>query len=123
VSWALPNDRLLQDIVDAAYVIHRAYGPGEPRKLYQVQLGRDLCARGHEVVHDVPKWISLAMFDPPVDLAINDRAVVYVRARKGIPRMYEEECWRAVKWSSRWACGVVINFREPALRDGIYCVE
>jgi iron complex transport system substrate-binding protein len=50
----LPLDRITGEIVDAAYKLHTALGPGLLESVYEAVLARDLERRGLKAARQVP---------------------------------------------------------------------
>jgi GxxExxY protein len=110
------------DVVDAALAVHREMGPGLLESVYHDAMCAELTARGRQVGTKVSVEIRYkgAIVGNPLqlDLLVDNQVIVEIKA---------VETLHAVHWAqlltylrlARKPVGLLINFNEFALKDGI----
>ena len=111
-----------REIVDAAYQVHVALGPGLLESVYEACLAYELAARGHKVLRQVrvPIRYRDAELDEGfrVDLWINDCVIVEVKAVSEHHPLYSQQVKTYLKLTGM-ELGILINFNVPVIKDGI----
>ncbi len=115
-------ERIASEVVDAAYRVHRALGPGLLESVYEVCLAhelrkRDLCVATQVAVpicYDGEKLdASLRL-----DMLVNDALVVEVKAVDRLAPIHSAQLITYLKLSNR-RLGLLINFNSTRIKDGI----
>lgn len=109
-------------VIGCAIETHKALGPGYPKEVYAKALAAELSreeishAQGHEleVVYRGEKVGSVR-----TDLFVNDRFVVAVEAHTGEVSSGERSALRAQLRAADVELGLIINFGERRLKDGL----
>jgi GxxExxY protein len=120
----LPDEvnHLTGHIVDAALAVHRELGPGLLESVYQDALAAELTARGIPVATKVrvPVRYRQAIVGDPleIDLLVSDTVVVEVKAVESFHGVHWAQVLSYLKLAKK-PVGLLINFHEFALRDGI----
>ena len=113
---------LARQIVDAAYCVHRALGPGMLEKVYEACLLHELNKRSirceRQVV--VPIKYDGLEFDEGfrIDILVEDRIVIELKAVEKHLSLWEAQLLSYLKMSKK-TLGFLINFNSPRIKDGI----
>jgi len=115
-------DALARTVVDAAFKVHRALGPGLLESAYEVCLGLELKARG--IAYEVQVPMAITYGDTTLesayrlDLLVADRLIVEVKAvEKALP-VHEAQLLRYLRLSGK-RLGLLINFNVSLIKNGI----
>jgi GxxExxY protein len=119
-----PNDLndLTRDIIGGAIRVHQALGPGLLESVYIVCLETELKSRGHRVVVKVP--VPLVYRDVAIDVAywmdmlVNDCVVLELKSIEKLAAIHKMQLLTYLRLASR-PVGLLINFNEPVLKDGV----
>ncbi len=115
-------DECTGDVVDAAFKIHSALGPGLLESAYAACLAHELRVRGREVQTQLPLPIEYdgMRIDAGyrLDMLVDDIVVVELKAVAKILPIHHAQLLSYLKLSRR-AAGLLINFHEVHLKDGI----
>jgi len=115
-------DHVSGQVVDAAMGVHSTLGPGLLESAYQACLAHDLRKRNFHVVQQVPLPLIYDGVELDVayrvDLLVQDLVIVEVKAITKIAPIHEAQLLSYLKLSDR-RVGLLINFHELHLRDGI----
>jgi GxxExxY protein len=115
-------DRTAKEVVDAAYKVHSALGPGLTEAAYEVCLCHELRRRGIRfksqvampIAYEGVKLDAGMRFDPLVE----DQLIVEIKAVEKITALFEAQLMTYLKLSGL-RLGLLINFNVPLIRDGI----
>lgn len=109
-------------VVDAAYRIHKALGPGLAESVYETVLARDLARTGYRVERQKPisfeydgMWFSNVARP---DLIVEGVLVVEVKSVETIPRVYPKQVLTYLRLLDI-RLGLLVNFGAPLMKDGI----
>jgi GxxExxY protein len=109
-------------IVDAALKVHRATGPGLLEGVYETCLSHELRGRGLVVVTQLamPVVYDGIRIDAGyrLDLLVNDSVIVELKACSKVLPIHEAQLLSYLRLSGH-KLGLLINFHEVRLRDGI----
>lgn len=125
-KWKTVLDEATEDIgahiLDVAYALHTAVGPGLREQHYKMLLAHGLRNRGLEVEAEVAFDAEFETLVIPramrADLLVDGRVVVEVKARETSLDYYEAQLLGYLLRANQ-PLGFLINFREPHLRQGI----
>lgn len=119
---AAETERIASIVLDAAFKVHRALGPGLLESVYELCLCHELAKQ------NVPFERQLAL---PVlyeglsidagfrlDLLVADFVVVELKAVEKLTPLFEAQLLTYLKLSGK-RLGLLINFNTPLLKDGI----
>lgn len=109
-------------VVDAAYRIHKAIGPGLTESVYETVLARDLARIGYRVERQKPlsfeydgMWFSNVARP---DLIVEGVLVVEIKSVETIPRVYPKQVLTYLRLLDI-RLGLLLNFGAPLMKDGI----
>lgn len=109
-------------IVDAAYKIHKLYGPGLLESAYAAVLAYELAKRGLQVTteHPIPLVYEDVRIDVAykADLVVDDKVIVELKSVERIAPVYYKQLLTYLKLADK-RLGLLINFGAPFIRDGI----
>jgi GxxExxY protein len=109
-------------VVDAAYRVHKALGPGLLESVYEVCLAHELRQRKLVVATQValPVVYDGAKLDAGLrlDMLVADCLIVEVKAVEAMNPVFKAQLLTYVKLSGR-RLGLLINFNVPVIKNGI----
>ena len=109
-------------VVDAAYHIHSALGPGLLESVYEVILARELEKRGLQVERQrpVPIVFDGLRFDEGfrADLIVENCVVVELKSVEEIARVHAKQLLTYLRLLD-FRLGLLINFGAPVIKNGI----
>lgn len=111
-----------REIVDAAFQVHAALGPGLLEQVYEACLYDELVERGHVVVRQavVPIMYRGRVLDDGLrlDLLVNDCVIVELKAVNEIIPVYDAQLLTYMKLTGK-RLGLLINFNVTLIKNGI----
>ena len=113
---------LTRDIIGAAIKVHKYFGPGLLENIYQQCLAIELAEQGF----DVQKELAMPVIYEGhrlenayrIDLWVNKKVVIEVKAIEKILPVHEAQILTYMRLS-RSPLGLLINFNEKLLKDGV----
>ena len=109
-------------VLDAAFRVHRALGPGHLESVYRRCLAHALRTDGADVQEEV--WLPLefeGLLVPRAfraDLIVQECVLVEVKAVEDLHPVHGAQVVSYLKWSGV-PLGFLLNFHSPALRHGL----
>ena len=115
-------DRVASIVVDAAYKVHRALGPGLLEKVYESCMAHELIKAGLNVERQVsvPVLYDGVMFDEGfrLDLLVNDEIICELKAVDQTNPVWQAQILSHLKMAKK-NIGFLINFNVPRIKEGI----
>jgi GxxExxY protein len=115
-------DAIGKEIVDAAFKIHKALGPGLLESIYKKCMIHELTKRGLRVRWevDVPIVYDGMRLDSGLrlDLLVEEQVIVELKAVEKMVPVFEAQLLSHLKLA-QCRLGFLINFNVPLIRDGI----
>ena len=109
-------------IVDSAYRVHRALGPGLLESAYESALAYELKERGLRFIRQavVPIVYHGVVIEQGfrADLIVEDKVIVEVKSIDSVIAVHKKQLLTYLKLSDR-RLGLLINFNEMLIKDGI----
>ncbi|WP_199175990.1 GxxExxY protein [Telmatospirillum siberiense] len=116
------HDFVSREIVDSAFAVHKALGPGLLESVYEQCLAYELGTRGFAVARQVvsPVIYRDIRIDGSfrIDMIVNDLIIVEIKATERLAAIHQAQLLTYLKLSKR-RLGLLINFNVPRLKDGI----
>jgi GxxExxY protein len=115
-------ERVGRAVVDAAFTVHRALGPGLLESVYEACLAEELRGRGLRVERQV--GIPVAYGDVKVDvgcrldLLVEDRVIVEIKAIDALASIHSAQLLTYLRFSGA-RLGYLINFNTVLLKNGL----
>ncbi len=118
----LTENQLSKIILDAAFKVHTATGPGLLESVYEVTLAHELRKAGLRVERQVaiPIRYDELTFDEGfrADLLVEDKLIVELKSVEKLVPVHSKQVLTQLRLSGR-RLGLLINFGEVRLKDGI----
>jgi GxxExxY protein len=111
-----------QHIVDVAYRVHTALGPGLLESVYEIILASELKKRGLPVIrqHPVPISFEGTQFEVGfrADLLVGDLVIVEIKSIADFSAVHKKQLLTYLRLANK-RLGLLINFNEALIKDGI----
>lgn len=114
-------NKLTEGVIGAAMEVHRSLGPGFQEVTYHRALMVEMRHRGIDFKTEVPvvlKYLGEPIGEGRIDLLVGGQLVVELKASEANPRKYARQVVSYLK-ATGLKLGLVINFEEDVLKDGI----
>lgn len=115
-------EALAASVVDAAFQVHKALGPGLLESAYETCLCHELKQRGITFTSQVALPIcynGLTLDDGlRLDMLIDDKLIVKLKAVEKMQPLYDAQLLTYLKLSNL-RLGLLINFNTALIKDGI----
>lgn len=109
-------------IVNSAFNVHKALGPGLLERVYEICLAHDLEKQGLKVARqiDIPVVYDNIVFEEGfrLDLLIEDSVIVEVKSVMEIHPVWKAQVISHLKLTGK-NLGYLINFNETLIKNGI----
>ncbi|HKT18434.1 MAG TPA: GxxExxY protein [Stellaceae bacterium] len=116
------HDSLAHDIVDSAFAVHRALGPGLLESVYERCLAYELQSRGFKIEQQVSLPVVYRDIQLEagfrIDLLVNGLIVAELRTVERLLPIHEAQLLTYLKLSAK-RLGLLLNFNVPRIKDGI----
>jgi GxxExxY protein len=116
------TERVATQVVDAAYNVHSALGPGLLENVYEVCLTHELAKHGLSVKRQVelPVIYDTLKIDAGlrIDLLVNDCLIIELKAVEAILPIHKAQLLTYLKLA-KCRLGLLINFNVPIIKVGI----
>jgi len=118
----LKENEIAREIVDAAFHIHAALGPGLLESVYEILLARDLVKRGLPVIRQEPVPIRYDGLEFEegfrADLIVADKVIVELKSVEHTTPVHKKQLLTYLRLTNK-RLGLLINFGAALIRDGI----
>jgi len=115
-------ERIVTQIVDAAYQVYRALGPGLLESVYETCLFHELTQRGLKVERQVAVPIRYREVTLEsglvIDLLVEGQIIIELKAVEKWNPIFEAQLMSYLKLANK-RIGFVINFTVPVFKEGI----
>jgi GxxExxY protein len=119
---AMTENEITGQIVDAAFKVHTALGPGLLESVYQAVLAHELKKRGLKVVRQqsIPIVYEEVHLDEGfrADLIVEDRVIVELKSIESIAPVHKKQLLTYLRLADK-RVGLLINFNVALIKDGI----
>jgi GxxExxY protein len=109
-------------VVNAAYKVHKALGPGLLEKVYEACMAYELRKAGFQVQRqvDIPIFYDGLVFDEGLrlDILVDDLVIVELKAVDIVNPVWQAQIMSHLRLTNR-KLGYLINFNVPLIREGI----
>jgi GxxExxY protein len=116
------EEAIARKIVDAAYTVHKALGPGLLEKVYEVCFCHELAKRGLQYVRqvDIPIEYDGLKFDEGLrlDVLVENLVICELKAVEEMNPVWEAQTISHLKLTGK-RLGFLINFNVPLIKNGI----
>lgn len=114
-------NRLSESVIGAAIEVHRHLGSGFLESTYEKALSIELDLRGIKHRCQVPVALTYkdqSIGDGKLDLLVEDRLIVELKAVSGLSDAHKTQVLAYLK-ATNFKLGLLINFHNPLLKNGI----
>src|SRR5712672_4294481 len=119
---AKDENELSKNILDAAFRVHSALGPGLLEGAYEACLAYELRAEGFRLLTQVPLPLVYREVRLDVgyrlDLLVEELVVVEIKSVDALSAIHQAQMLSCLKLSGKRLC-ILINFNVVRLKDGI----
>ncbi len=116
------EEKIGKSVVNAAYKIHKALGPGLLERVYEVCMEHELKKAGFDVKRqiNIPIVYDGITFDEGLrlDLLVNDSVIIELKAVELVNPVWEAQIISHLKLTNL-NLGYLINFNVPLIKQGI----
>lgn len=116
-----PHVELTDKIIGAAIAVHRELGPGFLESIYENALKHELEKAGIGVEQQkvVPVYYDgVKVGEHRLDLIVEEKVLLELKATDGLSPLFTAQVISSLR-ATRLEVGLIINFNEKLLRDGI----
>jgi GxxExxY protein len=110
------------EIIRSAIEVHRLLGPGMLEKTYKLALSHELQCKGFRVETEVPITLCYKELIIPnayfMDLVVEEEVVVELKSIEQLGPMHHAQLLTYLRHSGM-SLGLLMNFHEPILKNGI----
>ncbi len=118
----MKEDEITGKILEAAFKVHTALGPGLLESVYEITLAHELRKRGVEVERqvDIPIIYDGLKFEVGfrADLIVNGSIIVELKSVEALTKVHCKQLLTQLRLSNK-RLGLLLNFSSLRLRDGI----
>lgn len=114
-------DRLTHEVIGAAIEVHRVLGPGFLESVYEEALCVELASRRIPFARQVPtavRYKNHQVGDHRLDLLVSGQLVVELKTVEDFAPIHTAQVISYLKATGH-RLGLLINFNEPVLKNGI----
>jgi GxxExxY protein len=118
----MTENAIAKEIVDAAFRIHTALGPGLLESVYDTVLAFELGRRGLPVTRQQPIPVVYENIHIDTgfraDLIVEDKVIVEVKSVELLAPVHKKQLLTYLRLADK-RLGLLINFHVPLIKDGI----
>ena len=118
----MTENEIAKQIVDVAFKIHSAYGPGLFESVYEAIMTHELTKRGLRVIRQQPIPLIHENIRMGVgfraDLVVNAKVVVEIKSIEAIGPVHKKQLLTYLRRSDK-RLGLLINFNVELIKNGI----
>ena len=119
----LYHSELSEQIIGAAIEVHRHLGPGLLESAYQMCLAKELELREVAFEREVVLPVQYKGIEVDagyrIDFVVNEKVIVEVKSVESVAPVHEAQLLTYLRLSKK-KVGLLINFKVPVLKDGIF---
>jgi GxxExxY protein len=118
----MDENAISKAVVDTAFKIHCKLGPGLLESVYEAVLAQELSKQGFEVVRQQPieiRYEDMVFADSfRADLVINNLVIIEIKSVEKLIAVHPKQLLTYLRLTGL-KLGLLINFNEALLKDGI----
>lgn len=118
----MTENEIAKIVVDAAYCIHKHFGPGLNETVYEVTLAHELRKRGLTVERQVPIAIEYdnIVFEEGfrADVIVNGMVILELKTVENVRPVHKKQLLTYLRLTNK-RLGLLINFEVELIREGI----
>jgi GxxExxY protein len=118
----MTENAIAKEIVDAAFRIHTALGPGLLESVYDAVLAFELARRGLRTARQqpIPVVYENVRIDTGfrADLIVEDKVIVEIKSVEVVAPVHKKQLLTCLRLADK-RLGLLINFQVALIKDGI----
>jgi GxxExxY protein len=118
----MTEDAIAHEIVDAAFHIHTALGPGLLESVYDAVLSHELQRRGLHVTRQqaIPIYYDGVKIGVGfrADLIVEDKVIIEIKSVEQLAPVHKKQLLTYLRLADK-RLGLLINFHEALIKNGI----
>src|SRR5687767_3828056 len=118
----MTENEIAKQVVDAAFKLHNAIGPGLLESVYEVLLAHELTRRDIKVVRQLPVPVIYEgiRFEHgyQLDLLVDDKVIVEVKSIEQVGAIHKKQLLTYLRLADK-RLGLLINFNVELIKNGI----
>jgi GxxExxY protein len=118
----MTENEIAKIVVDCAFKVHRALGPGLLEHIYEVALQHELTKRGLDAVRQVPVSIVYdgIRFDEGfrIDMLVESKVIVEIKSAEEVHPKHKMTVLSYLRLADK-RLALLINFNVQYIKDGI----
>jgi GxxExxY protein len=118
----MTENEIARQVVDAAYKIHVALGPGLLESVYETVLAYELKKRGFRVSRQqpIPVTYEEVVFDEGfrADLIVEDKLIIELKSVEKVAAVHKKQLLTYLRLADK-RLGLLINFGAALIKEGI----
>lgn len=118
----MTENEVARQVVDAAFAVHTALGPGLLESVYTHALEAELQLRGLQVCREVAIGVTYKSVKLPMgfraDLIVENSVIVEVKSQEQVPSVAYKVLLTYLRLTGH-RLGLLINFESELIKDGI----
>jgi GxxExxY protein len=122
ILLCMTENAVAKEIVDVAYRMHTALGPGLLESVYEAVLASELQKRGLRLVRQqlIPIVYEGTRFEMGfrADLVVEDKVIVEIKSIAEIVALHKKQLLTYLRLADK-RLGLLINFNVAMIKDGI----
>ena len=116
------HDVIARQVVDAAFAVHKALGPGLLESVYEQCLAHEMHTRSFRIDCQVALPVRYREIEIQIgyrmDMVVNDLVLIEIKAVERLLPVHEAQLLTYLKLAGK-QLGLLINFNVPLIKDGI----
>lgn len=116
------EERIGAAVVNAAFLVHKEFGPGLLEKVYEVCFCHVLTEKGFQVKRqlDIPIIFDKIIFEEGlrIDVMVNDLVICEPKVLENVNPVWDAQLLSHLKLTNK-RLGFLINFNVPLIKNGI----
>lgn len=121
----MTENEIAREVVDAAYRVHSALGPGLLESVYERVLSFELTKRGlrHVRQQAVPIVYEGEKFDDGfrADIVVEGKVILELKSVESVEKVHLKQLLTYIRLADK-RLGLLINFGAPMIKEGIHRV-
>jgi GxxExxY protein len=118
----MTENEIARVIVDAAFKVHTALGPGLLESVYEAVLEYELKKRGLRVARQVPIPVSYEEISLDegfrADLIVDEKVIIELKSVEEVARVHKKQLLTYLRLADK-RLGLLINFGAALIKEGI----
>jgi GxxExxY protein len=111
----MTENEIATQIVDAAYKIHTALGPGLLKSVYETVLAHELSKRGLRIIRQQGIAVDIGF---RADLIVEDKVIVEIKSVESLAPVHKKQLLTYLRLADK-RLGLLINYDTDLIKHGV----